>query len=78
MTPATVTHEQLRAAYDALGLEPELWDFTVSVTMGPDGVDVQRYVPGGPNGGPKWVRVGGELEPLLEHDVIPLERDHGA
>lgn len=41
--PATVTTEQMRAAYDALGLDPERFTSTHSIRINPDGIEVLRW-----------------------------------
>lgn len=41
--PTTVTAEQLRAAYDALGLDPELWTRTRRIEIAPGKVRVIRF-----------------------------------
>lgn len=38
------THDQQRAAYDALGLDPELFNSTHTITIKPDRVIVWRYL----------------------------------
>ena len=44
-----MTAEQIRAAYDALGLPPEEFDRTVRIVIDPDGVtvDLVELGPGG-------------------------------
>jgi hypothetical protein len=41
--PDTVTVEQMRAAYDALGLDPQRFKSTRSVHIQPGDVEVVRY-----------------------------------
>lgn len=41
--PDAVTTEQLRAAYEALGLDPERFHGTRTIHISPDGVEVVRY-----------------------------------
>ena len=43
MEPTYVTEAQQRAAYDALGLDPELYNRTAEIVITPHKVEVIRY-----------------------------------
>lgn len=55
----TVTLAQIRAAYDALGLEADRWNETTQVVVKPDAVIVTRYLRG--DNGRAFLASNGEI-----------------
>lgn len=64
--PIWITKEQQRAAYDALGLDPDRWSQTREVRLQPHAVVVERY-----RRGDRGILVAGG-EPIVDTTVIPL------
>jgi hypothetical protein len=67
-----ITEERVRAAYEALGFEPEEFDYTTQIVIVPDRVTIERVIHD-EEGNVGWK---GGL-PTIERITIEIDRPRG-